>query len=140
MDHINEDKLLEFVLETLVNEAERAEIEGHLRSCPDCREKLAGLNGDIEAIGGIKGRFEMAEIYYPRKERLIGYAFLKAAALLILGFIGGLVVSGELHHEPVSISASYMKLSPPADSILGYTACDATEINPEYYAKLIETE
>ena len=78
MDHINEDKLLEYALETLDNEAERAEIEGHLKSCPDCREKLSGLNGDIEAIGGIKGEFGMTEMYYPRKKRSIGYAFLKA--------------------------------------------------------------
>lgn len=140
MDHISEDNLLAYALEVLDNEADRAEIEAHLKTCSNCRASLAGIHADINSISGIKGQFDGAEIYFPRKKKSFGYALLKAAALIMLGFLGGLVVSGNLHHEPVSISASYLKLSPPADSALGFTACDATEINSEYYAKLIESE
>jgi hypothetical protein len=137
MNHITEDKLLEFALGISSNQTERAEIETHLVDCQECRLQLNAIQRNIMVIGGIRGPEPVLRMpsapYQPVK-----YAVLKVAALVFLGFLVGMGTSSLTHREPVYVLPSYLKLSPPADSLMGCVVSDATEINAGYYGQILE--
>ncbi|MCP4583003.1 MAG: hypothetical protein GY839_15450 [candidate division Zixibacteria bacterium] len=136
MNHINEDKLLELALEISAGESERVEIETHVKNCPECREQLKAIQKDIEVIGSVRGHIALPKPAIHRK-RPLTRAILKVAALFLFGFLTGLGISSWTNREPISVIPSYLKLSPPADSLTGRVVSDATQINREYYEQIL---
>ena len=137
MKHITEDKLLEYALETCSGDAEKAEIESHLDSCLECREQQSAIHKDIDLLGGVKGRKMVVNKPIAVRTRFSVQTMLKAAALLIFGFLSGLGVSNLVQREPISIMPSYIELSPPADSLTSFVATDATQIDRDYYEQIL---
>jgi len=137
MNHITEDKLLEFALGISSNQTECAEIEAHLVDCLECRVQLNAIQRDIMIIGGIRGPepvWRMPSAPHRPTKR----AVLKVAALVFFSFLAGMGTSSLTHREPVYVLPSYLKSSPPADSLMGCVVSDATEINAGYYGQILE--
>ena len=136
MTHINEDELLKYALEITATEAERSEIADHLDGCDYCRERLLTMQGDIEIMGSIKGHGFALLRPVRRGKRYWIQRIVRAAALLLLGFLAGLGVSDLSHREPQNIWPSYMEFLPPADSLKMMAVPDGTRIDPDYHDQI----
>jgi hypothetical protein len=137
MNHPNEDQLLSFALETDTSENERREIADHLRTCDACRKSMASIENDLSVIGGVRPSKQGAPIALSPRRPITVYTLLKAAALIIFGVVVGYSSARLTAQQPATVSASYIELSPPADSMIGYAATDATEIGAQYYERLL---
>jgi len=127
MIHLDEDKLLQYVLKTL-GEAEYEEARGHIAGCASCRlaqrrmhdelGRIASLHMDVELPDppGLSGN---AREPYRKWRWAIGLA-----AGFILGFLSA-TISVDSHPNPVP-----QRLVPavaPASRV-GYASCQALEI------------
>jgi hypothetical protein len=139
MNHPNEDQLLSFALETDTNENEHREIADHLRTCDECRKSMATIEHDLRVIGGVRPSRHAAPLARPRRRPITVYTLLKAAALIVLGVVVGYSSARLTAQQPATVSASYVELSPPADSMIGYAVTDATEIGAQYYERLLRS-
>jgi predicted anti-sigma-YlaC factor YlaD len=129
MNHLNEDKLLEYLLETSTDTSERAKITEHLSACPECRRLLEDIRDDIEIIGGVRPLRPVLRIPYRRVSRNLVYQALRIAALIIFGIAIGSGGSKWISRQPATVSPAYVKLSPPPDSVSSYVVADATMIS-----------
>jgi anti-sigma factor RsiW len=138
MNHIGEDELLKYVLEISAGEAEGAGIEAHLKACSACRTRLESLRKDLKIISGIRPQGQTLSMRSPHRRHIALYSLLRAAALIILGIALGVSGSKLIQREPVCVSPAYLVLSPPADSIAGYAASDATQTGVRYYDRILD--
>jgi hypothetical protein len=138
MNHPNEDQLLAFALETDAGDDERKAIAAHLATCDQCRAGLDGIENDLRVIGGVRPQRHAAPITLPKRRPIFVFTMLKAAVLIIFGVVIGYSSARLTPHRPANISPSYMVLSPPADSMLGYAAIDATAFGERYYEEQLE--
>lgn len=127
MNHPHDDDLLKFALE-LLDEQEAREIEDHTKNCRECRAKLARVREETNLLGSVQCAAAAPE--FPRKKAnsRVLYVALRAAALLLIGFLAGYGTSNLTCPPPVNVIAASEKLSPPADSLTRYAFGDATEI------------
>ena len=137
MIHLNEDKLLEYALETFTNHAERAEIAEHLANCPECRTMLEVIRKDIEIIGSIRPLQPVLRIPGLRPRSNFTYRALRIAALIVFGMAVGLGASKWIYRQPAIVMPAYITLSPPPDSVNSYVVADATEISANYYRQIL---
>ncbi|MBN1505013.1 MAG: zf-HC2 domain-containing protein [Candidatus Eisenbacteria bacterium] len=150
MTHRTEDELLAYALEVVESEEERAAIATHLETCPECRGRLESIRADIEAIAGVRPSRLAAGILDRRPRVQVvraglggvrGFplrAWLRAAALIVIGLVVGFGVGSRVEREPVFISPAYMEASPPAVAASGAAVSDATAVTPGYYESILE--
>jgi hypothetical protein len=137
MSHIDEDKLLGYVLEVIERQSERDEIAEHLAGCAECRARLEEIRGDVELIGNVRPYGQVLRISNPRAQRWGVYPVLRAAAMIVLGIFVGFGASSLVHHRPTEVVPPYAVLSPPADCSSGCAATDVTDVPPQYYQRLL---
>ncbi len=137
MIHFNEDKLLEYALETSTDHAERAEIAEHLAICPECSTMLEVIRKDIEIIGSVRPLQPVLRIPGLRAQSNFTYRALRIAALIVFGIAVGLGVSKWVYRQPAKVLPAYITLSPPPDSVNSYVVADATEISANYYEQIL---
>jgi hypothetical protein len=138
MTHRTEDELLAYALEVVDSDEERDAIAAHVAECPECRQRLEHLRQDIEVIGGVRPRRQVLRTPYPRQRLAVAHGIIRAAALVVLGFLVGLGASSWAGREPVFLSRAYVELSPPDESLTAYTVSDATDVPIEYYEDIAE--
>jgi len=137
MSHVDEDRLLAYLLEVLERDSEREEIAEHLAGCAECRALLEHVQGDVELIGSVRPYGQVLRI---RDHRIRGwrmYAALRAAAMVALGVFIGFGASSLLHHRPTEVVPPYAVLSPPTDCSSGCAVTDVSEVPPQYYKHLL---
>ena len=137
MIHFNEDKLLEYALETSPDHADRAEIAEHLADCPECRTMLEVIRKDIEIIGSVRPLQPVLRIPGLRARSNFTYRALRIAALIIFGMAVGLGASKWVYRQPAEVLPAYIMLSPPPDSVNSYVVADATGISENYYRQIL---
>jgi hypothetical protein len=140
MNHPTEDQLLAFALETDASENERQAITDHLAGCAECRARFEGIENDLRVIGGVRPQRQIAPAVLAKRRPVTAYTLLKAAALIIFGIVVGYSSARLTAEQPAMVSPSYIELSPPADSMIGYAVTDATEIGTPYYERLLDRE
>jgi hypothetical protein len=140
MTHKTEDQLLAYALEVTASDEERDDITAHLEACSECRERLESLEKDIELIGAVRPRRQALSMPQSSPRQTVGLAILRAAALIVVGFLVGLGTSSWADREPVFLSPTYLVLSPPTDSLPSHTVSDATDIPVEYYEQILESK
>jgi len=138
MNHISEDTLLEYALEIIDNDKELDEIELHLKECAECRKQFEVIHNEINIIGNVRGRGQFLSIPEVNRKHRLAYTLFKAAALIVFGFSLGYGTSNWTHRETISILPTYLKPSPPADSLIGFAASDATHIDEEYHNLILD--
>jgi anti-sigma factor RsiW len=136
MIHIDENRLLAYVLEVFDCDSEREEIAAHLAGCPECRARLDEVRGDVEIIGNVRPYGKVSWITNPKARGRTVYAILRAAAMIVMGAFAGFAASSLVHHQPTEVVPQYVVLSPPADCSSGCAVTDVTEVPPRYYEDL----
>ena len=137
MNHIDDDKLLEYALELCSSDSERADIATHLAECQDCAAKYEKVRSDVGIIGSIRPSETYIGMPRHRSRQTFVYATLRAAALITVGLIAGIGISSRSTVKHICVSPSYVIVSPPESSAGGCSASDATGISNFYYEKLL---
>ena len=135
MKHIEEDQLTAYALDTLESESERQEIAAHLASCEDCRLRLGSIEADVRLMSNIRPRSGDLRMPSPRRHGRPWVQWLRTAAILVTGISIGYGASMIGRTEPAPVSPAFVQLLPPADSVLGTAALDATGVSAEYYKR-----
>jgi hypothetical protein len=139
MNHIDEDRLLKYALEIIDNSDQLTEIESHLKECAACSRRLKAIQEEIAVMSGVQIRAGTLPIPEVKQKHRFAYTLFKAAAILIFGFVLGYGTSSWTQREETKVLPSCLQPSPPADSLIGYAATDATLIDREY-SKTVSTE
>ena len=63
---------------------------------------------------------------------------LRAAALIAIGFVGGMNGSQWFEREPARVTPAYITRSTPDDSLATFAVSDATGIPPTYYDRILD--
>lgn len=105
MKHPTEDSLLESVLE-LTNPQVEQHIQAHLDSCTQCRQRRQQLAAETAQLGSIDPQvatnlYPLPPQDRPRHVRVISW--LKVAALLASGFLGGYALSQLTQPESIRV-------------------------------------
>jgi hypothetical protein len=127
MTHPNDDRLLEFVLQTL-EESEYSVVRAHLLECEQCRDLQRKLQSQVERLGSIDMQIDMAE-----PSRLPGtprqfVAAWRWAAVLAAGFLVGFLtarLSDNAH--PIAVPQRLIPAEAPTPSS-GYVTCQALDL------------
>lgn len=124
MKHLNEDILLKLSLDLLDGE-EQTQALSHLAECGECREAFAKLKQDTDRLGDFAP--ELADISYPlpRAKSSSKLWLLRAAALLLIGFAGGMGVSNYFHGDCVNVFAYSAQGSQPTVAEDGLVVCES---------------
>jgi len=125
MNHLSEDDLLAYALETCENPDR---IEGHLHSCTGCNARLDSIRADIEIIAGVRPRTSRphAPVVSLPASRLMKIVHI--AAVIVLSFAAGFATSRFWQHEPAHVTPATTDWVTPA-SATDAAACDATAMN-----------
>ncbi|MFH2056346.1 MAG: hypothetical protein ABIJ61_10340 [bacterium] len=139
MKHYDEDKLLEYALGLSADLEERAQISGHLESCPDCQARLHRVEDDLEVIGGVRAKVTTIPLPQITRSRSLVLTFLRVAAMLVCGIVIGYGAARWQAKESVCVSPSYLATAPPAEAQAGLAVSDATDISASYYDLMLST-
>ena len=126
MTHPNDDKLLEFVLETL-EETDYLVVRAHLLECKQCRDLQQKLQNQVERLGSIDMHIDIPEpSSFPRTLRHA--AAWKWAAVLAAGFLLGFLtaqLSDNAH--PIPVPQRLIPIEAQTSSA-GYVPCQALDL------------
>jgi hypothetical protein len=127
MTHPSDDQLLELSLQ-LLDDDETLLLREHLDQCDQCRERFARTLSDTALLGSVRAGVEPPLMPSLRAHRIMFSPILKAAALLVLGFFGGLAAADLVRKPEVNVVPSYLIVSSPPDSVARYPVSDATAL------------
>ncbi len=127
MKHPDDDNLLKSVLQ-LLDEHEESELKNHLLQCDDCRARFERLRRETDIIGSIEPEIEKQIYPLPRATRITYVTFLKAAALLLIGFMAGYGTSYLSPPECINVVGYQLKTSAPPESLTRYAACESVDM------------
>ncbi|GEM_PF-2921085 len=140
MNHIDEDRLLEFALEIIDGDTEgRAAIAAHLEQCPECAVRLKNLTGDLDLIAGVRPYQPLLSVPNPKGRRALVYSIIRAVAFVAIGVFVGFSAARWFDRGPAEVSFAYITLTPPDDT-RGGAFSDATGIPPSYYEEILRSQ
>ena len=103
MSHPSDDQLLKHTLD-LLDERERQELRVHLAECDTCGVRLTEIELDVSRLSGLR---LAPPSEYPsfivHRSSFIASSWLRLAAVLVLGFVGGVMASRVWQPEPLII-------------------------------------
>jgi hypothetical protein len=87
----------------LLESNERVEIEAHLNNCAQCRAAYERLSRETAALGGLE--LDLPDKIYPlvRVNPSRNLMWLKAAAILMIGFLAGFAASSYSQPDCVNV-------------------------------------
>lgn len=127
MNHPDEDRLLQYVLQTL-GESESSDVRTHLSQCERCRELERILQADVERLGSVPVKVDI-----PEPPGLTGFPGANIrrwgwAAGLAAGFLLGFFVARTSEeHQPIPVPQRLVTATirtPPS----GYVQCQALDV------------
>jgi hypothetical protein len=126
MNHFEDDIILKFVLETL-DDDKTAVIKKHLMECEICSAKFNKTKKQIEVISSYNS--EVEDVYYPLPKRNNTFnVWLKRAAVLIIGFIGGYITSVLSQPDQITVVEQHLITKTPAVSVIHFNSCPNVDI------------
>ena len=127
MAHENEDTLLELAL-GLLNPESESRVRTHLRECPGCRS----LCTDVEqTVGRLKVAAPALSAGIPAlpSPGHGRYAWLRVAAVLVVGFGIGFLASESLRSPPITVVRQQVTPRPPDLPALEPVACEEVDLS-----------
>jgi len=128
MKHLEEDMLLKLVLGVL-EEREERELQAHLALCQECQVKREKMVKDTEIIGSMKLDTGSLKIPMPKPTRISFMPLLRAAALLLIGFMVGFGSSNLSHREAVNVIPQRLQVASPTGNVVQYSSCEPVDLN-----------
>ena len=116
MIHADDNLLLKYVLEIL-NPEEEEVIRNHLASCEICTQKVSKIKSDVLKLKEFNPGVETKFIPLPAKDKS---NWLRAAAILIFGFICGYFTSNYLQPEPVQVVEQLLISTSPKVTVTSF--------------------
>ena len=138
--HIDEDRLLQYALGALPDQAVTIGVEQHLACCAECRSRLNEIKGDVDVIGSIRPNITPLGIPRQYSRPALWARMLRVAAVFAFGITIGFGTSNWLREESTCISPAYVEMSPAASSVYGFAATDATEVPPCEYSRILHSQ
>jgi len=126
MNHLEDDKLLELALELLEND-EAVKLKEHISECHDCREKFEAVKKRMDIIGGFDPVIEEPSHTFPNRRRSATKVWLRAAAILIVGFAAGYFTARYSQPECVNVVGQLLAVNTPADTLSGFVSLERLE-------------
>lgn len=126
--HPDEDVLLKFVLQTLDDDEQRI-IESHLRECAECRSAVDRIRRETDLIASFDPETELPAFSCPKPRSRTTVVLLRAAALLLIGFLAGYTtsfLSGREYQNIIPYRVQSTRDSRPLDQ---FTTCESIDIN-----------
>jgi len=134
--HLNEDRLIQFYLEMIVDDFDRAELASHLETCDECRAALQRLTANLDSVA----RFSLPPLHehyqMPRKTASHKRYWLKVAAMLAVTTFGSVYFALQWH-SGVLVEPMKMEITPPPDSMYVRLAFAADELRVRPHTSLI---
>lgn len=124
MKHLNEDTLLKLALDLLEGE-EKAQALSHLTECGNCREAFAKLKSEAGRLGDFEPELPEARYPLPRTKSAGKLWLLRAAALLLIGFAGGVGVSNYFQEDCVNVFPYSAQMRNPVMAEDGLVICES---------------
>jgi anti-sigma factor RsiW len=134
MNHIDDDRLLEYALD-LTDDENKSVITSHLSQCLDCTKRLAAMKADVGLLAGVSPRRPPVQMPGRGSHNRFAFRLMQAAAFIVLGFFGGLGAAGLMDRAPRIVSPLYADLSPLPDSLSNTAASDATQVTGQTLTK-----
>ncbi|MBU8922985.1 MAG: hypothetical protein KOO63_14300 [Bacteroidales bacterium] len=134
MSHIDDDLLMKMALK-LLEEGEESVLHEHLSECSDCSVRLNLIRRDIELISSLEPRVERPMIPLPRARGLRTTAWLRVAALFLVGFVIGYGVSLLSEDRVVCIVPSRVYAPQPLQAYPSFTSCESVDLAIEFYSE-----
>jgi len=125
MNHPSEDQFLKLWLEVL-DDGETRSVREHLQECSECRVRYERICAQTAALGSVRARIEPPAVPVKRTRVYRFSPLLKAAALLVVGFFGGLAAADLVRKPEIHVVPSYLIVSTPPDSVARCPVSDAT--------------
>ncbi len=119
LKHCAEDTLLQHVLGTLDADL-ITEVEQHLLGCSQCSAQFSEIKADLASIESLNLSVETPEISYPSSKQGELPVYLKAAALIILGFGLGMVTQSRTSSKDFTLYSQA-----PAHSAVSFQSIDS---------------
>jgi len=110
--HPDHDTLLKYALQTL-SAGEAGKIRKHVGACRGCRARVERLEREIGLLGSIRPQLSAAIPPLPRKSMPWPSVWLRAAAILVVGFLLGLSTAQFVQPRPVDVVEQYVVPQPP---------------------------
>ena len=132
MSHPNEDQLLKLVLELLDGDETR-HIKEHLAECEPCQRRLEELQHQTEMIGSIEPEIDREFYPLPVIKRFRSVTLLKAAALILIGFLAGYGASQFSQPEPVNVVPQRIQVTSDKGSVTDFTICESVDLTGDKY-------
>jgi len=114
--HVTDDQLLQFEFE-LLDSPNLRQIESHLADCAECRARRTRLTHELAELSAVRIPVDNLPRQQRQREQSRGTSWLRAAALLFLGFTGGFAASMTYHQQPPSVRAQYLSAKALPDSL-----------------------
>ncbi len=126
MNHPDDDRLLKLVLE-LLDADEEAQLKDHLSQCDSCRARLERMQSETEVIGSLEPEIERQAYPMPQTARPTFVAWMKVAALLLVGFMAGYATSNSTRPTYVNVVPQQLKVKSPPEHVLLYASCESVD-------------
>jgi anti-sigma factor RsiW len=128
MKHPDEDTMLKSVL-GILEEPEERQLQEHVKECPECQARLEKLLNDTKIIGSLELDIISPTIPLPKPMRINWMPLLRAAALLLIGFMVGFGSSNLSHREAVNVIPQRLQVASPAGGAVQYSSCEPVDLN-----------
>jgi anti-sigma factor RsiW len=126
MNHPDDDRLLKLVLE-LLDADEEVQLKDHLAKCDSCRVRFERIRSETEVIGSIEPEIDTQAYPMPQTTRPALVAWMKVAALLLIGFMAGYVTSNATRPAYVNVVPQQLKVKSPPEHVLLYASCESVD-------------
>ena len=132
MIHLDEDLLLKYALE-LLDDKEESTIREHLTKCDQCKKSHESITNHIELIGSIEPDIKPEIIPLPKKKLKIPEQFIRAAAILIIGFFIGYLTANLAHPVKVNVVKQNLITKTIMYPIESFRMCEQVDLDAKYY-------
>jgi len=133
-DHLTEDILLKVVLESLEPD-ELQDVNRHLKKCPECTASLLQMQKEVAGLGKVEVPVEIPDLPLPKAQQIKMTPWLKAAAILIIGFAGGYGTAELLKSDQVYVKPQTIQVESPVVKPGSFITCQ--EIDTHYSEEAI---
>ena len=104
-------------------ELQAAQLEAHLRSCPDCRAYAAGIEGFTRGLRAAPLEQPVVQVFVPQRRRRTGLVPAAAAAAIVVAVAGSSFAIGGLFgkqssHLPAGATTRTVALAGPIDQLV----------------------
>jgi anti-sigma factor RsiW len=117
MDHPHDDEILKHLLDQLAD-VERRELQTHVEGCAACRARMDEISADLSGLGGLRAESSTDyPAFIPHRSSPISRSWLRMAAILVLGFCGGVAAARFWQSEPIVVEPMPRPIFPPRSAL-----------------------